>query len=114
MKKSGIFVFMAITLACLLLTAGIYLFQNIPHDPAQMETLPTTATQAPPSALININTANQVELMALPGIGETLAFRIIAYREIYGDFQSVEELTKVEGIGEKTFQDILPYITVGG
>ena len=52
--------------------------------------------------------------MALPGIGQVLAQRIISYREEYGSFQTVEDLMNVEGIGEKRMEDILDLITTGG
>ena len=63
-------------------------------------------------ALVNINTADLQTLTTLPGIGETLAQRIIDYREKNGDFVSVAELTKVDGIGEKKFAALAAYITV--
>ncbi len=61
---------------------------------------------------ININTATYIELTAIPTIGEATAKRIIIYREQNGDFISVNELLEIEGIGEKTFDKIKPYITV--
>lgn len=64
--------------------------------------------------LVNINQAGLEELMSLPGIGEVLAGRILEYRETYGSFHSVQELTKVEGIGEKKLMKLLDYITVEG
>ena len=60
---------------------------------------------------ININTASSEDLCALPGISLTLAQRIIAYRETNGGFDSIEEITQVSGIGEKTYAKIQRYIT---
>ena len=61
---------------------------------------------------VNINTASRRELEALPGIGEVLAQRILDYRKANGSFQSVDELVKVKGIGEKTLEKLRPYATV--
>ena len=61
---------------------------------------------------VNINTASQRELDALPGIGEVLAQRILDYRKANGAFSSVDELVKVKGIGEKTLEKLRPYATV--
>lgn len=63
---------------------------------------------------ININEAPMEELVRLPCIGETRARAIIDYRDHKGPFQSIEEVTKVRGIGPKTFQEIRGYITVKG
>lgn len=62
---------------------------------------------------ININTAGAWLLQALPGIGETRAEAIIAYREAHGLFRDVDELTGVEGIGPGLLEDIRDLITVG-
>lgn len=63
---------------------------------------------------ININTASLEELVLLPGIGNALALRIIAYRESNGSFRSISEIKNVSGIGEEIFLQIKQYITVGG
>ena len=61
--------------------------------------------------LININNASQRELVSLAGIGKVKAAQIIAWREQHGAFQSIDELTKVSGIGKKTIANIARYIT---
>ena len=63
---------------------------------------------------INVNTATKIQLMELPGIGSTLAERIIAYRAEHGLFQSTDDLMNVEGIGKKKLLDIEHLITAGG
>ena len=64
-----------------------------------------------PSSRISINAATQEELESLPGIGPSLAGRIIAFREEHGRFRSTEEVMLVRGIGEKTFEAIADLIT---
>ena len=63
-----------------------------------------------PMTKVNINTAGIAQLMTLPGIGEVLAQRIVDYRLENGPFLTIYDLEKVEGIGEKTLENILPYI----
>jgi competence protein ComEA len=61
---------------------------------------------------ININTAEAWLLESLPGIGETLAQRIIDYRTANGHFQSIEDLNNVEGIGSAVFDKVKDKIAV--
>jgi len=61
---------------------------------------------------ININTANEQELVKLSGVGPGTAKKIIAYREQSGLFKSIEDIKKVKGIGEATFKKLAPHITV--
>ena len=61
---------------------------------------------------VNINEAMQTELEELPGIGPSLASRIIEYREQNGDFKKIEELQNVKGIGDAKYDDIKDKVTV--
>jgi competence protein ComEA len=65
------------------------------------------------SSKININTASVSELQQLPRVGPKVAQRIVDYREKHGKFERIEELMKVQGIGEKTFEQLKNQITVG-
>lgn len=62
--------------------------------------------------IVNINDADLDELMTLPNVGETLAKRIIDYREKYGSFKTEEDLLNVEGLGEKKLEAIIEFIEV--
>lgn len=64
------------------------------------------------TGLVPLNTADQVALESLPGVGPVLAARIIEWREANGGFTTVEELHEVSGIGEKLFAQISPKVTV--
>ncbi len=61
---------------------------------------------------ININTADTAGLKEIPGIGESKAEAIVEYRSRNGSFQSIEEITKVNGIKKGTLDKIKEYITV--
>ncbi|MGM8910324.1 ComEA family DNA-binding protein [Psychrobacter sp. 1U1] len=61
-------------------------------------------TQARDQATVNINRAFEGELVSLNGIGSSKAQAIILYRDMFGDFKSVDELAKVKGIGAKTVE----------
>lgn len=62
--------------------------------------------------LININTASITELTALPGIGESIAGKIVGYRDEHGRFECIEDIMRISGIKDKLFQKIKDKITV--
>ena len=64
--------------------------------------------------VVDLNTADREALCLLPGIGETKAERILAYRDRNGAFSSVEELENVEGIGPKTIESWQGLVCVSG
>ena len=61
-------------------------------------------TQVRDNKRVNINRASEAELVSLHGIGSSKAQAIILYREMFGAFNSVDELAKVKGIGAKTIE----------
>jgi 5'-nucleotidase len=75
-------------------------------------TLPAVYPTVVEKKLLNVNKATQKELEALPGIGPTLAKRIIEWRETKGPFQKVEDLLQVSGIGPARLAAIRNLVTV--
>lgn len=79
---------------------------SVLHAAAQEAARPLAAAQ------VNLNTATQAELEKLPGVGPSLASRILEYRTKNGGFKKIEDLMNVKGIGEKSFLKLKPQITV--
>ena len=73
---------------------------------------PGTTQQEEGSALLNINTADESELDKLPGIGPSLAKRIVEYRRKNGQFSAVEELDNVDGIGPRKLEELKGQVTI--
>ena len=69
-------------------------------------------TTAASASVVNINTADAAALDTLPGIGPVIAERIIAYRELNGNFSSTEEITQVKGIGSATYKKLESLICI--
>lgn len=75
----------------------------------------TKNNTAEPAVKVNINTATAEELVSAlkgTGVGEAKVKKIIAYREEHKGFKSVDELTEVKGIGDKTVEKLRARVTV--
>ena len=122
MKKAHL-IPIAVTMVFIIFTVCFFIIRNFSGSRISLSKLTTGNTAETAISThdtvsrrntINITTATRLQLMMLPGIGENLAQRIIDYRNKHGSFQTVDDLCNVDGIGEKTLENIRDYITVGG
>ena len=116
-KIENILIIIALLLCAIVITSYV-LINNEPKEVKVYQPNTTTAVlEQNASAVvnnsnkININTASKEQLMSLSGVGEVLAQRIIDYRST-GDYVCIEDVKKVEGIGDKKFESIKDFITV--
>ena len=72
----------------------------------------TTVTESAVFEKIDINSADELQLETLPGVGPKMAVRIAEYRKLNGEFKSVDELQNVKGIGPKLLEKIKPLIKI--
>ena len=92
-------------------------WMTVPNSPAVIQ-LPTLPPQTPvpqiekPRNKVDLNSVDAWVLTAIPGVGETIAQRVIAYRQAHGGFVDVRELMRVDGIGEKLYGVMLEYVEV--
>ncbi|MBC5806517.1 MAG: helix-hairpin-helix domain-containing protein [Candidatus Eremiobacter antarcticus] len=63
-----------------------------------------------PGQTLNVNTATEAQLMSLPGVGPSLARRIVEYRQANGPFQTADDLQNVSGIGASKFDKMADFI----
>src|SRR5213595_1992257 len=72
------------------------------------------AAAAPKGNTVNVNSADAAQLALLPRVGPSVAQKIVDYRKKNGPFKSTDDLMLVQGIGEKTYQLIKPYVATAG
>jgi competence ComEA-like helix-hairpin-helix protein len=90
-------------LFCLILFVFAHLIPTLIHSPYPFPTI---------EKKIDLNAATAKELASLPGVGPSLAQKIIDYREKNGKFTSPSELLKVDGIGSRKYNDLKMLVTV--
>jgi len=105
------------TLSAVALVAFTVTIATLPVHAQATPQAQEAARQAPKPApaeaiVINLNSATAAELEKLPGVGPATAARIVEYRQKNGAFKKIEDLMNVRGIGEKTFLNLKPLITV--
>lgn len=122
MKKDNAFLLVGLTILFVGFILGMIVGRSIVKDPVVIQvpessppiTFPPETDPHPATAestgqtdgRININTASVEVLDTLPGIGPTIAVRIVEYRQEHGPFQKIVELTLVEGIGTAKLNQI--------
>ncbi len=86
-------------------------------EPVERTPVADSAGEAHPSKpwpqVVDINHASREALVSLPGIGDAMAGRILAYRREHGPFHTIGELGNVKGIGKKKLERLAPYCTLG-
>ena len=85
--------------------------QDVTNEEEIVDIIPESNIKSE-KGMVNINKASQTELETLPGIGPSIALKIINYRNENGKFSNIEDLKKVSGIGENKYENIKALISV--
>lgn len=101
MSRFGVFSWGILAVVLMSLGPSVYAAQDSGSKTKRTEEL-----------VVDINRAPVKELARLPGIGDKVAARIVAYREENGPFKKIEDIMNVRGIGEKTFVKLRDHLVV--
>ncbi len=85
---------------------------NVEDQNKEIEHITTDFENNTKAGKININMANEKELQELPGVGPSIATKIIKYREENGGFENIEDLQKIKGIGKAKYDELKDFIEV--
>lgn len=124
MKKASQYSLLLVTCAFIFFVSGLFLGRNADFQLVEHTNKPDISESIPNDLIVyskeiyingklNINAAGKEDLILLPGIGDTLSDRIIAYREENGCFNEIDELLCVDGMGNSKLAKIKEYLTVG-
>ena len=83
-----------------------------PGDNIIIDDVSDTTKKGDTNIMININTATQTELESIPGVGPSTALKILEYRQINGNFSSIEDIKNIKGIGDAKYENMKKSITV--
>jgi competence protein ComEA len=93
--------------------AGVVLITGALAPEAHAAPRTAAASEGEAKTPVDVNKASADDLTSVPGIGDSIARKIVEFREKNGPFKTVDDLLKVPGIGEKSLQKLRPYLTVG-
>ena len=111
-KREKLILLVLLTILLIGLAFGLYQKRTVYIDVKPDNFTYSAEDRSTGTLKININESDAAGLMKLKGVGQVLAGRIIEYRSKNGSFRSVEELKKVNGVGEKLYEKIKNEVSV--
>jgi competence protein ComEA len=85
---------------------------EVPRRGDEQQPMAAAPSTAPTSIVIDLNTADQIALETIPGVGPVTALAILQHRDEIGGFESIDQLLDVDGIGPATLESIRPYVSL--
>lgn len=103
---------LTLTAAFVLLSVGGFLRHDYFGTHCQLVPSASIVRPLEEGEVIDLNWAGLYELMRLPGIGEVRAQAVIDYRGEHGDFETIDDLLNVEGIGQVTVDKLRDFLVI--